>query len=146
MAWEKTEEIAKILKARIIIFQCPPNFEPTTENKKNLKIFFSVIKRKDYIFAWEPRGKWTEKEIGPLCRELDLIHTVDPFKSMPTYGRIRYFRLHGIGGYRYKYTREDLIRLKGILKEEKDFYIMFNNVYMYEDALAFHGLMFKPSL
>lgn len=136
-AWEKTKEIADTLHAKIIVFQCPASFEPTSENKNNLQRFFSSIKSDKYIFAWEPRGRWAEKEIKPICQELNLVHCVDPFKSKSTYGRIRYYRLHGRGGYRYKYTQEDLNILKGFLEEKIDSYVMFNNVSMYEDALAF---------
>lgn len=70
-----------------------------------------------------------------------MIHVVDPFKLRPVYGRIRYFRLHGIGGYRYKYTEEDLIRLKGFVEQGKDAYIMFNNIYMNEDAVVSKRLL-----
>jgi len=62
-------------------------------------------------FAWEPRGEWKEREIEALYRELDLVHCVDPFKRLPVYGDLAYFRLHGIGGYRYEYTDEDLSQL-----------------------------------
>jgi len=140
-AWERTREIADILNARIIVFQCPASFKPTDENKRNLKKFFSSIKRENLIFAWEPRGKWDEKEIEPLCRELSLIHVVDPFVSRTVYGRIRYYRLHGIGGYRYKYTIEDLQKLSGLYDKKMDVYFMFNNLSMYEDALEFKNLL-----
>jgi uncharacterized protein YecE (DUF72 family) len=140
-AWEKTRQIADTLNARIIVFQCPASFEPTGENKRNLKKFFSVVKRGNFIFAWEPRGKWSEKEIESICRELDLVHTVDPFKSKSTYGKIYYYRLHGISGYKYKYTKEDLNKLRDLSKEKIDTYFMFNNISMYEDALEFMNLL-----
>ena len=153
-AWERTREIAEILDARIIVFQCPPSFRPTKENKQNLEKFFSSIKRKRFILAWEPRGEWAGKEIKAICKELDLVHVVDPFQAVTTYGMIRYYRLHGIGGYRYKYTKEDLARLKKLAEEESGstkssqgnsiaVYFMFNNVYMYEDALSFKRLFEK---
>jgi len=141
-AWERTKEIADTLNARIIVFQCPASFEPTSENRDNLIKFFSLIKSDKYIFAWEPRGKWGEKEIKTICKELNLVHCVDPFKLKPTYGRIRYYRLHGIGGYRYKYTQEDMDILKEYVKEKFNSYVMFNNVSMFEDALAFKRLIF----
>ncbi|GAB6182837.1 hypothetical protein [Thermodesulfovibrio hydrogeniphilus] len=40
--------------------------------------FFKSIKRGNFIFAWEPRGKWNDNLIKSLCEELELIHTVDP--------------------------------------------------------------------
>lgn len=115
-AWERTKEVAGTLKARVIVFQSPASFEPTSENKKNLKRFFSSIERDRFIFTWEPRGRWEERDIKGFCQELDLIHCVDPFKAKPTYGKILYLRLHGIGGYRYKYTEEDLKILKGLTR------------------------------
>lgn len=39
-AWERTKKIARILKASIILFQCPASFQPTEENKRNFKNFF----------------------------------------------------------------------------------------------------------
>ncbi len=136
-AWGKTKEIGDTLHARVIVFQCPASFEPTTENKHNLRKFFSSIKRDKYLFAWEPRGKWNESEVKAICRELNLVHCVDPFQSKSTYGKIRYYRLHGIGGYRYKYTHEDLGVLKESVGRKIDSYIMFNNVSMFDDAQAF---------
>jgi len=139
-AWEKTREIADTLHARVIVFQCPASFEPTTENKHNIKKFFSSIKRDKYLFAWEPRGKWNDHEVKAICKELNLVHCVDPFKSKSTCGKIRYYRLHGIGGYRYKYTQDDLCVLKELVKKKTDTYVMFNNTSMYDDAQAFKEL------
>jgi uncharacterized protein YecE (DUF72 family) len=61
---------------------------------------------------------------------------------MVKYGKICYYRLHGISGYRYKYTNEDL---KNLAEKEikKETFFMFNNVYMYEDAMAFKRLIEK---
>ncbi|MEW6569878.1 MAG: DUF72 domain-containing protein [Nitrospirota bacterium] len=140
-AWEKTREIADTLSARVIVFQCPPSFIPTEENKKNLKQFFSRIDRNKYIPVWEPRGKWEPKDINPLCKELDLVHVVDPFTSSSMYGESFYYRLHGRGGYRYKYTKEDLEHLQRLIPAEKSGYVMFNNIYMFEDAAAFKELV-----
>ncbi len=142
-AWEETEKIASALKSRIVVFQCPPSFKPTRENKNNLIKFFKTIKRKKYRFVWEPRGNWEEKDIRKMCAELDLIHCVDPFKNKAMHGDIRYFRLHGIGGYRYKYKGWDLKQLQEFCENESQFvkrkpiYVLFNNTYMMEDAGRF---------
>jgi uncharacterized protein YecE (DUF72 family) len=139
-AWHKTEETARILGARIIVFQCPPTFLPTEENRQNLRLFFSSIDRDRYLFVWEPRGPWQEEEIKAVCRELNLIHGVDPFKKLPLHGDPRYFRLHGKTGYHYHYSKEDLRHLQQMCPEAADVYCMFNNSSMYEDACTFRRL------
>ncbi|MFN3268165.1 MAG: DUF72 domain-containing protein, partial [Zestosphaera sp.] len=76
----------------------------------------------------------------------------DPFKWFPPVTRTTsyYFRLHGIGprevNYRYKYSAEDLRKLKNLLRSLEgvlEVYVMFNNVYMREDALKFKELLQK---
>jgi uncharacterized protein YecE (DUF72 family) len=140
-AWKITEKMARILKARIIVFQCPASFKPSQENKKNLQGYFETIKRKNYVFVWEPRGDWDRKGISNLCQKLDLIPCVDPFKNRPFPGRIGYFRLHGKTGYRYKYNNSDLDELKSLSKGFDTAYFMFNSVNMFEDALRFKEIV-----
>jgi uncharacterized protein YecE (DUF72 family) len=147
-AWQKTDEIATVLGAKTIIFQCPASFTPTNENINNLRKFFDSIDRRDYTFAWEPRGtKWDKEDIKNLCGELDLVHCVDPFKCDPAHtSDITYFRLHGKGGTRYRFTIDDLLWLNEKISERKacrgespnrPCYVMFNNIYMFDDALHF---------
>ncbi|MGR3311353.1 MAG: DUF72 domain-containing protein [Candidatus Brocadiales bacterium] len=163
-AWQKTDEIATALSAKIIIFQCPASFTPTEEHVKNLRKFFDSIDRKDYIFAWEPRGTgWDEEVIKNLCTDLNLVHCVDPFKCDPVHttipsfkggeGGMFYFRLHGKGGTRYRFTIvDDLLWLNDKLTSWQDgkpsvAYVMFNNIYMFDDALHFKKLIkeLKPA-
>jgi len=139
-AWEKTRRIAQALKAKLIIFQCPASFKPTPENIGNMEDFFTKAERGGLLFGWEPREKWKNQEIEGLCRSHDLLHIVDPFKSKVVYGSIHYFRLHGIGGYRYKYSPEELLQLREWAKERPT-WVMFNNVYMLDDALRFSQIL-----
>ncbi|MGB9716467.1 MAG: DUF72 domain-containing protein [Thermodesulfovibrionales bacterium] len=140
-AWEITRKIAEVLNAKIIVFQSPPSFIPSEKNKHNLKKFFSYINREKFVIAWEPRGKWDEKDIESICKDLELVHVVDPFKARPLYGNLRYYRLHGIGGYKYQYTHEDLLRLKAMVDKKEDTYFMFNNIFMFQDAQRFQHLL-----
>lgn len=142
-AWESTRKYGRQLRAKIIIFQCPASFTPIDENKENMRKFFSAINRDDFIFAWEPRGNWQPQEIKQLCQQLKLIYCVDPVKMEPTYGQIAYFRLHGIGGYRYQYRDEQLKRVWQMSRNCVDAYVMFNNIYMFEDALRFLRISLK---
>jgi len=135
-AWARTAGFARALGARIIVFQCPASFRPTEEHVGNLRAFFSAIDREGFRFCWEPRGAWPSPLVQKLCQELDLINCVDPFRGEPQHGEIQYFRLHGITGYRYRYTDGDLEQLRGWV-ERKPTYVLFNNDGMKEDALRF---------
>jgi uncharacterized protein YecE (DUF72 family) len=137
-AWEKTKSIASILQANVVVFQCPASFKPTEENLHNMREFFRRIDRADFILAWEPRGNWPEDVITTLCRELDLVHCVDPFHQNTLFGAVHYYRLHGIGGYRYKYTDEELKKLaERCQRGDRLTFVMFNNTEMLDDARRF---------
>ena len=142
IAWERTREIAGILGAAVIVFQCPKSFLPTRENIRNLNAFFQGIDRGGHKLAWEPRGPdWRPQVIREICAENDLIHCVDPFCDQPQHGQSIYWRLHGRTGYRYRFTDEDLEQLRTMLSQYRHLsgpnFVMFNNVYSREDALRF---------
>lgn len=142
LAWERTREIASILEAQVVVFQCPKSFLPTRENLRNLTTFFHEVARDGRSFAWEPRGEdWTPELVHELCRENDLIHCVDPFQAESVYGDGVYWRLHGRTGYRYRYSDEDLAELEEKLRDRASLlgphYILFNNIYSKEDGLRF---------
>lgn len=138
LAWQKTKEIASALEAKVVVFQTPASFHPLPANITNLRKFFHEIKRENFILVWEPRGKWKREEIQSLCQELNLVHGVDPFKADPQYGDIFYYRLHGITGYRYRFTEKDLKVLKEKCTGEG--YCLFNNTSMWTDALTFREI------
>lgn len=142
LAWERTREIAEILQACVIVFQCPKSFLPTLENTHNLRAFFHQIERNGHLFAWEPRGEdWEPELIREICAESNLIHCVDPFESNPVVGETLYWRLHGKTGYRYQYTDDDLAELEAMLHARAHLpgphYVMFNNIYSRQDAGRF---------
>ena len=139
-AWAETKMFAQALEAKVIVFQCPPSFRETSENVVNLKKFFESAQASGFLLAWEPRGEWNEWTIKTLCSELALIHCVDPFEKNPLHGEPRYFRLHGGPRYRHRYTEEELRWLKGRL-EDRETYVLFNNINMYNDASTFISLL-----
>ncbi len=120
-AWEVTKAIAKALKSKFILFQTPKSFKETEENFRNMKEFFGSIER-DFIFGWEPRG-WRSEAVRRICKELSLVHVVDPFESEPTHGELRYFRVHK------NRSDEELRKLM-----DKCDYLLFNNPFMLRDA------------
>ncbi|MCD6482014.1 MAG: DUF72 domain-containing protein [Thermoplasmata archaeon] len=140
-AWEKCLEVAKILNSSIIVFQSPPSFHENAENIKNMKNFFSSISSDKMIYAWEPRGKWNDTTIQRLCSECNIIHCVDPFKTIKLCGMPAYYRLHGRNGYRYRYTEQELKELYNICLKDKEVYCLFNNTHMMENALEFQKML-----
>ncbi|MCX8181889.1 MAG: DUF72 domain-containing protein [Candidatus Methanomethyliaceae archaeon] len=146
-AWAETLKVCEVLRVRFVVVQTPPAFKPSPETIEGMRVFFNSVERRGIGIGWEPRGEWNQRpdDVRALCRELSLIHVVDPFRRMPFLeSDILYFRLHGIGGgetnYSYTYTDEDLRRLLQILKEIKGaerVYIMFNNLNMAQDAQRF---------
>jgi uncharacterized protein YecE (DUF72 family) len=138
-SWRTTLDCAQALRAQIVVFQCPASFMPTDQHIENMRGFFTRARSeaKDLLFAWEPRGEWTDSVVQTICKEFRLIHAVDPFLRQPVTGGVRYFRLHGISGYRYSYSDADLDRLAGWCHEES--YAMFNNMSMAQDALRFRA-------
>lgn len=144
--WRQTLEIARALRASFVIFQCPKRFRPSEENVANLRRFFQWAERDDLRLGWEPRSsEWTKSLIKDLCRELGLVHVVDPFHDPPLYGTPRYFRLHGrITGeyrfeYRYQYTDAELRELLEKCTANQT-YCLFNNDSMRDDAQRFRRL------
>jgi len=153
-AWEKTAEICKALGARVCVVQCPPSFCFTPENVENARAFFGSVERHGLLVAWEPRADWRGHldVVKRLCDELDLIYVTDVLRYGPAIVRppVFYTRLHGLAprefDYRYKYTDSDLARLAEILRAlERDgveeAYVLFNNIYMAEDARRFAELI-----
>jgi len=151
-AWEETLKVCRAMKAEVCVLQTPASFGYSEENVRNIEAFFSTIKRDGVILGWEPRGTWREnpQAVGRLCDSLELVHVVDPFRCQPQSShQLTYFRLHGIGGkeynYRYRYADPDLRRLGEIVekyvREGRRVYVLFNNVYMADDAARFMSLL-----
>ena len=141
LAWERTASIARALRARVVLFQCPASFRPEPENLHNLRRFFSQIDRAQFELAWEPRGHWSSDLVASISKDLNLIHCVDPFEAENSAGCAPYWRLHGRGSYSYRYSEADLEELGQLLAEclassRGPRYIFFNNIAMKEDALT----------
>jgi uncharacterized protein YecE (DUF72 family) len=140
--WQVTLESAKALNARTILFQCPAKFVQNDANVKNIRKFFKKIDRGEMNFAWEPRGKtWDDRTIEKICRDLDLWHCVDPFVRQTLTPDNCYYRLHGIGGYRYKYEDGELDELVSLLPDDRLSYVFFNNNEMFDDAVRFKRIV-----
>ncbi len=157
-AFRQVVKVALILNAPVIVIQTPPSMPYTEESIKWIDEFFSIITKEvseyQILVGWEPRGPWKSEEArriiaGFLKKYPVLIHITDLLREEPVDVRsILYTRLHGKGGkevnYKYKYTEDDLVALyKIIARYNVDSYILFNNIYMKDNALQFKELIKK---
>lgn len=140
-AWTRTRDVALTLKASIVLFQCPPSFEPNAANVTNLVRFFSQVDRGGMMMAWEVRGDWPVKLVQRLCQEMKLLYAVDPFAQPDPSSGTAYFRLNGKTGYGYRFTDRDLGTLRKWCAGRPEAYCLFSNVSMWEDALRLHAMV-----
>lgn len=151
-AWKEIVEGARALKAKVVVIQLPPSFNFSEGHLSNIREFFTSIERPQFYVGLEVRGDW-RYHISELKEVVDdvgfLIHVTDPFRWMPvSLKEVVYFRLHGIGGdevnYKYRYTDGDLLQLKSVLLtlgNAEVAFVMFNNIYMRDDALRFKRMI-----
>ena len=79
--------------------------------------------------------------MSKICHDLDLWHVVDPFVARTVTPEKCYYRLHGIGGWRYRYEDSELDELVSLLPEDELSYVFFNNNVMTEDAIRFKKIV-----
>jgi uncharacterized protein YecE (DUF72 family) len=141
--WRRSVECARVLSATAMLFQCPASFGPNRDNIGNLRRFFERIDRPPARLLWEPRGaEWVAGRglAQSICRDLDLVHVIDPFVTQPAPGSDVYWRLHGIGGVRHSHTDVELERLRRTLVDaapDTPAYVLFNNLPRVGDAARF---------
>jgi uncharacterized protein YecE (DUF72 family) len=104
-----------------------------------MRHFFTAIERRELKLLWEPRGNWPDSLVLSLCKELDLVHVVDPFLSHSVTPDFIYFRLHGGKGFKQIFTSEELLSIARLIPAGKPSYVMFNNINMLEDAGKFQS-------
>jgi uncharacterized protein YecE (DUF72 family) len=140
-AWETTLAAARILRATAILFQCPPSFRSTPENTDAMRQFFATIERPPSLrFLWEPRGPWPDDVVRSLCRDLGLVHAVDPFIRPSLTPERTYWRLHGNKSHYASYTDGELRQLHAWIRPERETYVMFNNIPRLGDARRFRAM------
>ncbi len=141
--WRRSVQCAHVLGATAMLFQCPASFRPDAVNVSRMRRFFERIERPRARLLWEPRGAaWVKSRALALalCRDLDLVHVVDPLVTAPEPGTPVYWRLHGIGGPRHSYTEGELQQLWQLLRAVRTAepaYVLFNNLPRVGDAKRF---------
>ncbi len=140
--WDHMLKICKILGSKVMLVQLPASFRDTDENVRIVQKFFGSVERDSINIAVEFRG-WREEKIREVCKDLDLVDVFDPLQRKGFSEDIWYIRLHGRveGGrinYKHKYSEEELKEIARKIEEgPEEIYILFNNVYMLEDAKRF---------
>lgn len=108
---------------------------------------FERIRRPAATLLWEPRGeRWVaERSLAlSLCRELALVHVVDPFVTTPDPTQPVYWRLHGPDGPRSSYSEAQLQlagKMLGATEHPASRYVMFNNLPRVADAKRFARIL-----
>lgn len=141
-AWQALRELAGVLHARTVLFQSPPDFDPSVTHIQRMDRFFHGIDRGRLQLAWAPPDGWPHKLIGEVCRRNRLIHCTDPFAVPPQSRGPIYYRLQGLTGYRHRYSDAELQQLRGFCRRRRGL-VFFNTHHMREDALRFAALMGK---
>jgi uncharacterized protein YecE (DUF72 family) len=141
-AWSRTLECARLLRASAVLLQCPRSFRPTPGNADRMRAFFAAAARPEGLrVLWEPRGPWPADLVLQLCRELDLVHVVDPFVDTTVTPEQTYLRLHGVSGAGHVHTDAELARVAAGLPDSGTAYVMFNNLPRVGDARRFAALV-----
>ena len=140
-AWARTLECARVLRATAVLLQCPKSFRPTTENVDRMRTLLATVQRPAGRLLWEPRGEWPAALLRELCRDLELVHVVDPMQTETVTPEQTYYRLHGTSGARHVHTDEELRRLRDLVDGRPTPYVMFNNLPRVGDAERFLMLL-----
>ena len=137
-AWDRTLECAAVLRATAILLQCPKSFRPTADNVDRLRTFVLSVRRPEGVrLRWEPRGEWPTALLTELCRDLDLVHVVDPMQTETVTPEQTYYRLHGTTGSRHVHTDDELRDVRDRIRDRRRPYVLFNNLPRVGDAERF---------
>jgi len=144
-SWNKTMKIASALKSKFVIVQLPPSFEFSDLNLQRIETFFESVEVQCTPLVEFRHASWISElgRIAAILNELDVFIIIDPLKGIFVDQRKNYLRLHGMNGftnYKHKYSDDELIRLER-LTQGLEAYILFNNVFMKDDALRFIKLL-----
>src|SRR5206468_3582637 len=143
-AWQETLAARAALGATAILFQCPASFRPTGANVAAMREFLTAIARPEGVrLLWEPRGAWPDEIVVNLCRDLDLVHAVDPFIRPSLTPELLYWRLHGNKSHYARYSDDELRQIIAWLPTDPrvEAYVLFNNIPRVKDVQRFLELL-----
>ena len=140
-AWERTEQLAGILDARVVVIQLPPKYDYGAKNLSRLKDFLSAVSTNRVPAVEFRHASWFGRleEARAVVAPWNGTIVTDPLKMNPPNQPLRYYRMHGSDGllnYKHRYTSEELERIGRSVRGKKA-YAFFNNLAMKEDAERF---------
>jgi uncharacterized protein YecE (DUF72 family) len=74
-AWERTREAAGLLRANVVVFQCPASFTPTGEHIENLHHFFSDLSTEAACDSSGSRAVHGRRHWLPICAAISISST-----------------------------------------------------------------------
>lgn len=143
-ALTKTHDLATDLRAQLVLFQTPPEFNSSRAHLEQMRKFFETVDRGQFTYVWEPVGNWAAKTVLKVSESLDLIPCVNPleFDPLPE-GLTAYFHLNGPAGFRSRYEEESLADLVQICRRYDEVYCIFTNIDMHNDTMRLRRIVDK---
>ena len=143
-AWEKTVSVARALSASFVVFETPPAFYPQADHLRYFYTFMKAADRAGALFAWQPARGWERELVGRICRDLKLVHVVDPLVASPVAGTVNYFRLRGAAPGRkpsrgHRYSDAELREVHDAARG-KPTYAYFATAESWQDSRRLAGL------
>lgn len=93
-------ELAKLVEARCVVLQTPPEVRPTKSNRDKLKALAEKIARPSVALCWEPSGLWEPAEIFSTAKAMSALPVVDATETPLPPGSAVYTRIRSLGGRR----------------------------------------------
>lgn len=134
-ATRRTVAAARLLDARVILFETPPAFSPSARHRGWMRDYFERLERGALQLVWEPRGIWAPREVAAICRDLELVPSWDPFAAdaEPPEGSTVYAKLRGMGEHR-RYGEAQLEWLADVAQQYDQVYCLFASTAAFSEA------------
>jgi uncharacterized protein YecE (DUF72 family) len=148
--YAKNLEVCRVLRAFILHFQFPPNFEVTKDVIAKWRNFVSTTRREREIhLAFEVRNEASTRNpaLWTFMDDHDIIPVGDPFRNeikVSSDSKIQYSRVFGPGEHtKWSFSTSELEDLKDkvVKTPAKKRYVTFHNMTMYEDGARMRSMV-----
>ena len=142
-AWSWVIGSAEKLGAVALFLQTGAGFRPTADNRKRLSSFFEGAPRPIRI-AWDSQGLFSREEQAAICRDLDLLQTLDPLLDGTIPADEAYLRAVGRSRTRRGLSSDELYLLMEAMEELSFGLLALHTPNSFRDALALKRLLEDP--